>query len=118
MSSLSLFRLELPSIHARTPLVCLQQSHCHQLEESSSDVPQWEELVGSLERALRSIGRMVVDDSHLYDDTTDEDSDGDARLAADNADAELSTKYVRRFSFFFFPLSLDILLSDGSFLYI
>lgn len=86
------FLSSLPALLTHAHLVRFQQSHCHQLEERSSDVSQWEELVRSLERALRSIGRMVVDDSHLYDDTTDEDSDGDARLAADNADEELSAK--------------------------
>ena len=36
-----------------------KQTHCLQLEENSSDVAQWEELIVNLEAALRSIGHLV-----------------------------------------------------------
>ena len=58
-----------------------KQTHCLQLEENSSDVAQWEELIVNLEAALRSIGHLVIDDSesdlHSADDGAPLNNDGD-----------------------------------------
>ncbi|XP_046437712.1 paramyosin-like isoform X1 [Daphnia pulex] len=68
-------------IQSLTETIDQLQSHCHQLEENSSDGPQWEELIVKLEGALRSIGRLVVDDSDLYSPDYEVQLDGEETTA-------------------------------------
>ncbi len=43
----------------------LKQNHCRGLEENSADAMHGKTLISSLEKTLRSIGRLVVEDSEI-----------------------------------------------------